>query len=283
MSEQQQSELKQDLFDLARSNTARLDEEYGRESAALAPDDRRIMDRFAATVRKSGRIAHNMGQLDLLQFLKSGQLKNCYEIAEEQSKAAGGPGKNSIKKKYGTLYHRHEVFHGAFIDGELFLYGSLNIGGLGAARFGDHCSILNEELFQGAYQIAFLQSDSLKTKHYWAPGPTLQIEALARELAPETHKNKLAALKHREEIIGASDPRSWPEILCRENVNIEAIFVGVVTPGELETVRFPASKYLRYAVDGRRAALSKLEQDMAGRLESILSMLDNMSIKREFV
>ena len=106
----------------------------------------------------------------------------------------------------------------------------MNIGGIGAASYGQYCTVLADRLFTGCPDVAYLRSDSLNT--YLRPGPLVDEVAPGCDAAPHTHRHMLAAVKHGTQPCEMNE-NQWPALLCGRSDYIEAVFIGDATPSDL--------------------------------------------------
>jgi len=234
-----------DLFALARANEAALTKQSEDRRAALVGDHLTRFDRFSETVGKTGGISMNMKPWKLLAFLRRGRYLSVHEVAEERAAASGTTSDDELRRSQGTYYERRVLFDRAFEQGELFLYGALNIGGPGAIEYGLFCLFFGQAV-TGHFQGAFLPDNSLE--RYVKPAAVLTLDdiTLRQEVATSAQKHCLAALKHVDDL-ASLDPQAWGGMLCSKQCFVEAIVVGELRPDHVEQLRVARDEMRRFA------------------------------------
>jgi hypothetical protein len=223
-----------DLFTVAQSNGSGLAARMAAVAASLPPSDRPSLERFADRVRDDGRMSINMRQGVLLTFLLSAKHQNIYEWAEGRAtRSTTKTAQEIIRERLGTFYELRIAFDSFFVRGAELRYGALNIGGVGASRYGSYCSVV-KDIGAPKFQVAYLRADSLKT--YMLPGPRVDGPAVEQDAAPHRERHCLAGIKHAAEVVKRLDA-AWPEVLCNNDDYVEAIFVGDLAPDDIECVR----------------------------------------------
>ncbi|WP_295390832.1 hypothetical protein [uncultured Thiodictyon sp.] len=127
-----------DLFEIARANTAPLEQRTAALQASCPTDGplATAMAAFVDHIRAQGRIPINMRPWVLSRFLSRGHYQNIYDWATEMADLSGRPRDALLAEKLGTYLTARRTFDGAFADGLCFRYGALNIGGVGPTRYG---------------------------------------------------------------------------------------------------------------------------------------------------
>ncbi len=188
-----------------------------------------------------------------------------------------------LREKLGDCYERRVAFDDHFEDGKKFRYGALNIGGMGAMQFGDHCVTLKDSACSNRERLAYLKSDSLKS--YVREGQRVDDEAIREDVAPHSHRQYLAALRHSADVPATPEDR-WPAILFAGGDYVEAIFVGDLTPEQVESVRLRKTECQElwgYAFEEFRGKLSNSNRFRADTFAMILRHLDRYGIRLEEV
>jgi len=93
----------------------------------------------------------------------------------------------------------------------------------------------------------------------------LNEDALRSDLAPHSHRQFLAALKHAG-AVRETPAEAWALMLCSSKSYVEAIFRGAPTPGFLQAVRMGRSDHRR-VYDSAPDALRK--KAMGSRIDLI--------------
>jgi hypothetical protein len=229
-----------DLFQIANDNSPSLENRFSVLTSSASPEGRISMERFAELVRREGRVTINMRPMALISFLSLGSHQNTYEWAQSRAEESGRPAEEIVRERLGGFYERRTTFDRSFLNGEELRYGALNAGGVGTTVYGDYCTVLRGELFEGAQIVAYLKSDSLKT--YMKPDGTINEDLLHEESASHSHRDLFAVLKHALELPSGHEER-WPTLLCSDFDFIEAIFSAKLLPSGIEAVRLKMSQY----------------------------------------
>lgn len=267
-----------DLFLIACSNAGGLDAAYARATepdGTLGPD---LTQKLANLVLADGRVSINIRQMDLLQFLNSGVYSNIWQWADGIERRSGKPVMETLRELLRTYFDQRIAFDDHFLRGREFLYGAVNIGGLGATTYGDHCMILRNALFDKGEEIAFLRNDSLKT--YVAANLAIDDAQLTQESAPRSHYHLLCALKHRVELPG-KPPAGWAAMVCSPSSYIEVVFIRSLGPANLEEVRmsqFDHDLYYHFAFESFSRPLSMLDKYLVKGFVMLLDRLEALGI-----
>ncbi len=131
--------------------------------------------------------------------------------------------------------------------------------------------------------MAYLRSDSLDT--YVTESLTLDEAAIAQDVAPHTHRQFLAAIKHSGQIV-AHPMQKWPQLLCNDVDFVEVIFAGEAEASELEKIRMARSDYevyFDYAFDDLRGSLPDADRYRVSGFVMMLRLLDDRKIPLELV
>jgi hypothetical protein len=272
------------LFQAAADNTEPLYQRFLAERAAATPEEAEGWDRFVAQVETAGRLAVNMHRWVLARFLMlDGGYRNVYGVAGDLENRTGFPSEQFLRARLGSYYERRIAFDGRLDGSERLLYGALNVGGLGAARFGIFCVVFRSSFAAGLAELAYLWADSLET--YLLPGGAVDEERLCRDACLHSHRHYLAGLKHGAEACRRGEAE-WPPLVCSEHSFIEAIFAGDPGPGDVEAVRMERAEYKRYTValpDALRGRLDEVETEQILSLDTVVLGLEKRAIPLETV
>jgi hypothetical protein len=271
------------LFTLAAGNGPRLKADVESLLPTLAPAERASWDRLLARVEHEGRISVNMRIDVLLDLVTSSHYQNIYEWAESRAKRSPKPADEILRERLGGFYGPRVLFEAAFEDGERFRYGALNVGGVGAVKYGECCVLVADRLAASGAPVAYLRGDSLKT--YVLPTSAVDVAAVERDAAPHANRQHLAALKHGAGFCHAAEDR-WGSLLCSADEYIEAIFVGDLRPDGLDRVRMAKSDhelYFHFAFVDFRAKLAPGDRALVNDFARLLDHLDDHKIPLEVV
>lgn len=272
------------LFQAAQDNGEALFRRYGSVRDAVGPAMPNKLDRFVAMVRSEGRLAINQRPTVLLRFLAlEGGYQNVYEWADELAARTGQPREDLLRERLKGYHDRRMAFDRFLDQGEKLRYGALNLGGLGAAHFGAYCLIFQEAFAEALADLAYLRADSLKT--YLLPGCVVDEAGLRSDACPHSHRQFLAALKHAAEIAALGEDQ-WPVLVCSRDGFIEAIFLGVPVPADLQAVRMERLDYELFSDFLLDAALGRLggsDRHLVEEFDTLLKLLEKNAIPLETV
>ncbi len=224
-----------DLFAVAEEN-ANIFATRFEELKRISPDVN-ILIQFAQSVQLEGRISINMRQQVIDEFFSVNRYWNVHEWAADQAQRSSQPAEEILRGRLGSKYDHRVAFDRHFLQGDQFSYGALNIGGAGVACYGEFCVILKAGTFSKHREVAYVKADSLDT-FLLQSGPSLIVDepAVRRDTAPHSHRQCLAAIKHKGEV--ESNPKTqWADMLCSPLDYIEAIFVKAISIDCVEEVR----------------------------------------------
>ncbi len=136
-----------------------------------------------------------------------------------------------------ALATRRVRFDRHFANGESFVYGALNLRGVGPRYYGGYCIALKPPADEG--QLALLPGNSLEL-YVDDVGETVDQQGVARDAGAWSHRAQVAACKHGE-ALQSTDPVHWPDMICspkkEEQRFIEAILGDTVSRTQIEEIR----------------------------------------------
>jgi hypothetical protein len=273
--------MKPDLFLLARSNGPQLEARLSRTRTDLT-DKGKILDQFCSAVREAARVTINMGSNKLTHLITTDAYPTPYDLAKEEAERAGRDREDVLREGQTSFYARRIRFDRHFQDGEHFLYGALNLRGVGPRYYGPYCVALkplsHDEL------LALLPGNSLDL-YVDEAGERVDEERLANDVAAWSHREHVAACKHAE-AIRSTPPEQWPDMVCSprkdEQRFIEAIVGDPVPCGRVEEIRIArqdAARLQQILLRGLGGeTLTRDEQlDHAGQV-SVLKVLEQSGL-----
>jgi hypothetical protein len=272
-----------DFFLTCEENIASLENSYHAHVHIKNENEQTIIQRFIHIVNEAGRVAVNLRPEGLRKFLLLNNFFNIHEKAEWESRESLKPKEQIIKENLGEYYDRRIAFDRQFITGEKFKYGALNIGGLGAYKYGEFCVVISKNVLETQNKLGYLRRDSLN--HYMTPDFKVNLTILMQDCAPDSHKHLLAVLKHMEEILTLEE-KKWAAMLCNSEDYIEAIFNGEMTAGHIASVRIDEPNrelYRNYVLKAYREGLNDLESAWMGTFYFISQQLEKLGLEWEVV
>jgi len=249
-----------DLFELAARNDPALKARFESELAKMDRPSNQSVANFAVEVSRKAQISINQRPCDLRDALEEGRFYNIYDVARRIQRRSTSTAGEILEGKLREFAPPRRTFDEVFRHAAKFVYGALNIGGLGATRYGSCCIVFSPARLAKTCELAYLGGDSLKT--YFLPSGKLDAPKLARDCATDSHKHHLCALKHLAEI-AAWPPEHWFSKVCNRNTYVEAVICGDVSTAHVVAVRFSRIDYevdWHYAFDAYDEPLGELDR-----------------------
>lgn len=274
---------KTDLFDLSHQNVAPLESRY---LACISKSDvkkRERLEKFATIIKQMGRISINFRLEDCTEFLTTGKHLNCYELAEIKAKQSGQTLDAALREHLKTYYSKRKGFSDTFENEQSFRYGALNIGGVGSSGYGEYCAILKSGFPGTGQNITYIKSDSLND--YVDLTGRVDIGTLKKDLAPDSHKCRLATIKHKQKI-PIHEEKDWPSMVCSDTVYMEAVFSKPPVLASLECVRMNKQDVNAFELLAFKSLTSRLddhEKLRSARYMKIRKILKDQNITLEVV
>ena len=229
------------LFQLAAENEAGIVIRF-QEAKDCSQDGGQLLDDFAACVEGDARVSMNMRPCVLSGLVSGRKHQNMYERAGEQGSLCKRSVEEILAENLGRFFSRRISFDDTFEEGRCFRYGALNIGGVGADRYGIFCAVLSSDFVGPDTSIAYLTDDSLTT--YMPNETVVDITKLRQEVGTHSHRHYLVAVKHAGEL-DTSNRSDWPTMVCCNDRYCEAIFVEDVDLSSVDAVRVKEAEYTR--------------------------------------
>ncbi|MBF0175040.1 MAG: hypothetical protein HQL83_16610 [Magnetococcales bacterium] len=228
------------LFALAQANDPALEQQFAAQSAGTSTNATALRD-MSALVFSTGNVTVNM-RIDVMnQFFATEHMTNIYEWAKEHSLRHGRTQEELLREKLGRWYEQRVKFDEAFIDGNQFRYGALNIDSLGPSKFGDLCVVIKEP-FWDDHPVAYLKGDSLKT--FMDSHHNLLEDRLRVSVSSKDRRHQMMALKHSPHLT-QWEKKDWPRKVCSTDEFVEAIFVKSFTSSQIQEVRIDKGLFFR--------------------------------------
>ena len=270
------------LFEEAAARSADLEDRFDQIRSTLTRSEWGFVEKFVRWVSHHGSVGINMRQSVLLAFLTTNEYQNIYEWAEFVSSVSHQPSQDILRKRLGIYYERRTFFDDNFEGGQKFRYGTLITTGVGAILYGDYCTVLTDDA-RAHLELAYLMRDSLKT--YFLPGNKLDTKSLTEQIAVESVKHILAAIKLYREIPVTHESR-WGALLCSKDDYLEAVFNGSIAAEDVKEVRLSKSDYDLYfylAFDGFREKLDTATRALIEGFAFIVKLANSKGIHLEVV
>ena len=232
-----------DLFALAQANAPELEHAYADAQSLRPQADQSHVQAFVDWVDNSSRISINVRVYLVAEIVTGGKYQNIYDWADEQAAVSGQQRETILRERLKQFFDKRISFDNAFENGDSFLYGALNCGGLGLSAYGSCCMVLTQKFEKASTKVAYLNGDSLKVC-VDAHGAVNELQ-VRQNSAPSSHRAVLAAIKHSADL-KSSVPADWATLLFGGGSYMEAVFVGNVLVDSLECVRMSAVDYQRH-------------------------------------
>lgn len=223
------------LYKLAQDAQTGLGDRFARRAVAMAD-----AAAVATRVHTDGRVSINRKPEAMLGFLELGRILNQFEFIEQLARDQGRPVDEMLRESLRGFYDRRLAFEDAMGGGQRFYYAAMNIGGLGAPRYGPYCLVLSHGPSASPPQEPlWVQEDSLKGP-WWTTNDELDEPCLSEGVAVPPEGHFLTALKLTD--AGAPGPESgWAERVCNHDEYVEALFTTAPALGDALAVRASAS------------------------------------------
>ncbi|MFC1717394.1 hypothetical protein ACFL6S_27285 [Candidatus Poribacteria bacterium] len=261
-----------DIFHMANSNSDSLKAGYDSlREKCQEHSDLSTLEEFTELVKDEWAVSINMRQSGINGFLESGRYNNVHELKKNEEE------RREHLKGY---YELRMAFDFTFEDGGKLKYGALNVGGLGADKFGDYCVVFGQENMESYSTLAFVKEDSLR---YVDANHTVDIKRLEQDTANRGCVHFLTALKHGGDL--ESDIASeWASVICCEANYTEAVTADDILNTHIDVVRISEqkSKYFENLLE--RNLFSELSDPDKYRLEvlgKVRNLLEQQGIELE--
>jgi hypothetical protein len=267
------------LYKLAQDAQVGLGDRFAVRATAMS--DATVI---ATRVLADGRVSINRKPEAMLGFLELGRLLNQFEFVERLARDQGRPFDDVLREVLRSFYDRRLVFEDAMGGGQRFYYAAMNIGGLGAPRYGPYCLVMRHGPSSSPLQEPiWVREDSLKGP-WWTVNDELDEPCLSDGVAVPPEGHVLTALKLTEG--GTPGPESgWAECVCNHDEYVEALFTTAPALGDALVVRASASHVAdleRRVLDALRGPTPLLEPELLVYTQ-IRDKLDEHGIRFEEV
>ncbi|HRI71013.1 MAG TPA: hypothetical protein PK156_42570 [Polyangium sp.] len=233
---------KPNLFAFAKANDADYPARLDDKLSTLSTAHRASAQDFCAAVDSHGTVSINMFSQKFQATLERGHFLSMLEYADYKVEKRGISHDEALREQ-GVYGPPRMAFESHFEDGHLFRYGALNIGGIGPPYYGTFCAVLKPSVVH-SLPCAYFPDDSLKRYvPNWAT-PRVDEAATQSEAASPSSRGILATLKHAPEL-HSKPTTAWPQMLCRDDCYVEAVFVGEISPVSIDQIRVDNSELER--------------------------------------
>lgn len=213
------------LHDLARSARDAL-----REQAEAIPHPPASAD----AIQAQARVSVNMKPSMLRRFLDGEPRRNAFEQAEVEAQRTGESVDTILRKHQGDYFHLRRRFEARAGGTRHFHYGALNVGGMGAPRYGRFCVIDGRRPTQPPFDPVWVAEDTLTGRRFRDRIGRLLWRKLAAWCAPSDAAGHLAIVK-----LASMSPTDGPlhDQICSDTDYIEALFLDPLDRQEVEEIR----------------------------------------------
>jgi len=170
--------------------------------------------------------------------VSTGRCTNVYIHARGVAERDGLDIDAVLRDWLGDWYPRRIAFDSCY-GGAEFIYGALNVGGLGPTQYGYYCFVIAKTVPSATMRVAYLPGDSLKC--YVSTTGVVDHPTIAAVVANHAHRGHLAVCKHAANL----ESDDWNDLVCNPDDYIEAIFETSPTPADVDTIRIAAAEYDR--------------------------------------
>jgi len=283
-----------DLFELAEKNSEYLREQYKQLNDKCSESQKALLNDFSEKLLQGWTLSVNMSDCPLVKWLDTGHYINIYELKDSEANELIDIGgldssekehavERSLKKRLKQFYEARKTFDTAFFNGKKFKYTALNIGGIGASRYGPYCIIVERAKTECYSTLAFIKEDSAIN---YVENQQVMLDRLSHDISDKNCITLLAVIKHKTDI--ETNPiEKWPVIICNNNDYIEAITTDDILSDHIKCVQITRTFYnsifnsLKRQFSGQRVSKEKLYR--MSFFKHIMSELKKRGIEWEVV
>jgi len=229
------AQSKPNLFRIAQTNAASLEEQLKEVQANMDPQAAQKLADFLSWFLAEARISINLPAAVLATFSRGGVYLNIHAWASEQETLSGRGAVECLRERLGTYFDRRLAFDTAFENGEKFVYAAVNAGGPGlSSRFDTFCVVLAPNGSCSPETAAYLPGDSLDC--CFDESGAFSLELVSRMICPHPHCHCLAAVKLGQR--ATLTPRqSWPSVVLSDTDYIEVVLASAPGFNEVAEIR----------------------------------------------
>ncbi|WP_105417458.1 hypothetical protein [Neorhizobium sp. T25_27] len=202
------------------------------------PDPSKLQD-FCVGVRTSGRLSINMRPHVVGAVLSKGYYENIYQQAKKLSGISKRSVEQELRRLLGEYFSKRIALDAALEIPDTIYYAAVNLGGLGAPKYGSFCVILNG-LAVDQDKAVFVASDSLQ--NYVDDNANVNVAGLIANACSKLSLPELCCLKHAGDPL-IHDSLSWSRMACNDNTYVEAIVDEQLTPTSIAEIRIARTEY----------------------------------------
>jgi hypothetical protein len=207
-------------------------------------------------VSVGARVSVNMKPATLARFLDGEPRRNIFEVAAEESARTEQTLEEVLRGRLKEWYARRVEFEARAGAGRHFHYGALNVGGMGAPRYGRLCVIDKRPIGTDAPDPVWIAQDSLRGPWFEKAGQPLDWDALRSAVAPCELVSDLVVVKL--ETLGPSSAALDARI-CNDEDYLEALSLSPLEVQHVEEIRSESEDDLQERA--RRALLRDARLD----------------------
>ena len=243
------------IFDMADENSDSLRSRYDSlRTRFQSQSNLPILDEFTELIKDSWTISVNVKQWDINSLLISGRYENVREVKRkdaerlqkyreelEEYRKLELPLDKALEGHLKNYHVSRLIFESEFEDGEKFKYAALNIGGLGAQKYGLYCVVFKRKQIKEYSTLVFAREDSLNKYVDYRHG--VNVRQLAEDISNRECVHCMTALKH-EGGIESTAVCDWPSMICCSQDYIEAITADDLPVAHIDSIRV-SKKYFK--------------------------------------
>jgi len=214
------------LHELAEQAGAALKERVRQ----LGPDAAKVAD----DIRRRQASSVNMKPSALRAFLRGEPCRNVFEWAEQEASHSGRDVDDLLRQELKGYYDRRLDFETRAGGGEHFHYCALNMGGMGAPRYGRYCVVDRRTVEDTAPDPVWVAEDSLTGSRFRDASGALLWDRLAEWVAPCRLAPELVALKLAGEPVEESPLQ---DRVCSDADYVEGLSVKPLAAADVSEIR----------------------------------------------
>jgi len=271
------------VFDLVKQNSCELISWY----TNLGGDD--LTNKFIDIVKNEATISVNRRLNTIIGILISGQIKNIFELIEEDIRVLEQSEKyrdslsqeDMEKAKLKSFSQKRKTFESFFTDLSYAGYGALNVSNTGIDKYGDFCIVLKKKGLMSK-GIFFVKEDSLK---YFDNTLNFNLNTFKSDISNFESVHLLALRKHLNSIKCTNEDK-WADLVCNGNDYIEAIVTKKILKKHFQCIRVKKlhyQAYYDYIFNSYDPSATEDVKYLAGDFRNFINLCKNNKLKVEVI
>lgn len=210
--------------------------------------------RLMGAIRDRGHFTCNVKPRVLERILSGEPWRNAFEQAQHDALRMGVEPEEVLRARLKDFYERRVAFEKEAAGGSHFYYGALNVGGMGAPRYGRLCVVFGRCGCEDDGR-SWLHADSLRGAWFADGGESLDWDLLVEHSADNVHVHVLAGAKC---LVPGESVEDGLRRVCTNDDYVEGLQLRRLTLDEASEIRSETDeevqqRALRASLDGASA------------------------------